>query len=301
MPGSFNARCGISDCLTIRSPSKINVFLEVLGKRSDGFHDLETVMLRTQPADVLQFRAVESDQLSLTLAAGTSPAIATGFPLDGSNLILRAANALRDACGVRFGAHITAAKKVPPESGLAGGSGNAAATLLALNRLWRLNLTQVELHRLAETLGSDINFLLSGCRAAICRGRGESVEQIPLRGRFYFVSVRPRTGNSTAAVFRRLPPPTDRRCPEKIVQNLCGGFSSAFAMSLFNRLTEPAMSVNSELAGLVQRVRKTLGLELHVSGSGSTCVAAAANYRQAVVFASRLWAVTGLTPNILWS
>jgi len=286
--------------ITVRSPSKINVFLEVLGKRADGFHNLETVMLRTQLADTIQFQATESESLRLQLHRGTPAGIARSFPLDDSNLILRAARALREHCGTGLGVEILVAKRIPAESGMGGGSGNAAVTLLALNRLWNLSLPLTELHKLAATLGSDVNFLLSGYRAAICRGRGEFVEQIPIRGRFHFVAIRPQAGNSTAEVFRKLSPVAEIRDSRQVVENLRGGFSEAFAIGLFNRLTERAVSANAELATLMKTAGEKLRVQMFMSGSGSTCLVPVGSHRQAVLLSGRLKMVTGLPTKILW-
>ncbi|MEZ6060492.1 MAG: 4-(cytidine 5'-diphospho)-2-C-methyl-D-erythritol kinase [Planctomycetaceae bacterium] len=287
--------------LTVRSPSKINVFLEVLGKRPDGFHDLETVMLRTQFTDVMRFCNTESNSVSLSVATGTDVRLAKAFPRDESNLILRAAKALREHYGVNQGAAITIAKRIPPESGLGGGSGNAATTLLALNRLWKLNLPLSELHRLAETLGSDVNFLLSGFRAAICRGRGESVEQISLGGRFYFVSVRPRSGNRTSDVFQGVSEFGQFRSANEIVEKFRGGFSRRFAITPFNRLTESAAAQNDDLADLLRRASDILNVQMYMSGSGSSCFIPVGSHRDAVRMANRTKMVTGLLPQILWA
>ena len=204
--GSHQFSCMAKDSsntvLTISSPAKLNVFLEVSGKRPDDYHELETVMLRTSLADQLTIRRTDSESLTLRFSDATPESMRVGIPLDGQNLILRAAEAVRKRVGSSSGAEFILHKRIPPESGLAGGSGNAAAALLGCRQLWKETLPDAELHEIAATLGSDINFLLSGHRAAVCRGRGEIVEPIALNRRLYFVAVRPRRGNSTAEVFR---------------------------------------------------------------------------------------------------
>ncbi|MEJ7595676.1 MAG: hypothetical protein WKF77_29550, partial [Planctomycetaceae bacterium] len=165
----------IASQLTLSSPAKLNIFLEVLAKRSDGFHELETVMLRTQFCDQLTFHPAPFSVLMLSLSDATPADMRSAIPLDESNLILRAARALQNATGTSFGAHMILHKRIPPESGLGGGSSNAATTLLGCRQLWNLNVSDDQLHAIAATLGSDINFLLSGASAAVCRGRGEII------------------------------------------------------------------------------------------------------------------------------
>ena len=194
--------------LTASCPAKLNVFLEVAGKRPDGYHELDTVMLRTRFADQLTVTPVNSGRLSLRFSDATPEQMQSGVPLDESNLVLRAAEALRVRTGVSCGADFILHKRIPPQSGLGGGSSNAASALLLCRELWAPDVSDLVLHEIAASLGSDINFLLSGHSAAICRGRGEMIEGIPLARRFAFVAVRPKSGNSTPAVFRasKLPP-----------------------------------------------------------------------------------------------
>lgn len=257
--------------LTLPSPAKLNLFLEVLGKRSDGFHELETVMLRTQFADMMTFTSLPGSEIRLQLSPSASVELQRQFPLDGTNLILRAATALQQRTGCTQGADIIVEKVIPPESGLAGGSSNAATTLNALNELWDLQLPPTELHAIAAELGSDINFLLSGHRAAICHGRGEIVNPIPVVHRFWFVAVRPESGNRTADVFRKLGPVIDRRHPDEIIRVLAGESASPLSEVCCNRLTQAARIVNPQMALLLDQLEAHCLRPAFMSGSGSTC------------------------------
>ena len=274
----------------LRSPAKINVFLEVHGTRGDGFHDLETVMLRTSLHDVLQFEATTSEEVTLRLAEYSSPALADAFPLDDSNLILQAAHALRDHAQVRRGAAITVNKRIPAEAGLAGGSSNAATTLLGLNRLWGLNLPKQTLHNIAATLGSDINFFVEDCCAAVCSGRGERVAAIQQGGCFHVVAVRPASGNSTPEVFRQLKIPrvADRRNVRETVAAVQSGSMATLQAAAFNRLTQAAQELNSEMAELMRAMRQITERTVCMSGSGSTCFVMARNAREAGRLKARL-------------
>ena len=183
---------------TVRSPAKINLFLESCGRRADGFHELQTVMARTDFCDVLRFTARHDDEIVLSLTQ--SPRIAgrriVGFPLDETNLIARAARALCSRAGVTRGADIVVQKNIPSEAGLGGGSGNAAVTLRTLNQLWGVHLPDTELHQVAASLGSDINFLLNGCRVGLCTGRGQHVTPLCVRSTLHGVLELLRVVNS---------------------------------------------------------------------------------------------------------
>ena len=264
-----------------RSASKLNIFLEVLGKRPDGYHELETVMLRTNLSDTMRFAPREDGKLSLSLASSHQCIDSQAFPVDGSNLILQAASALRELTGCSMGAHIDIVKNIPMKAGLGGASGNAATTLVALNNLWRLNLDQPVLHEVASKLGSDINFFLSGHRAALCTGRGESVTPIPIGGMLSFVALIPETGNSTADVFRKVRLQGDTKSSSGIISEISGGNVRRISMKSFNRLTTAAMRVNPHMADLILHSRRWPHGPVVMSGSGSTCFVLVSNSREA--------------------
>jgi len=265
--------------LTLKSPAKINVFLEVLGKRPDGFHELETVMLRTDLCDTLTFEATTSDDL--TLALHPESVGVDHFPLDESNLISKAAMALREATGCALGIAISVQKQIPAEAGLAGGSSNAATTLLALNRMWKLDLPLSQLHEIAASLGSDINFFLEDCEAAVCRGRGERVSPIPVRGSFHFVAVRPSKGNSTPDIFSQLEHVSAPCHCDDVVRALADGDAQQLERVVFNRLTTAAQKVNPEMADLMRELSEMMDRPIVMSGSGSTCFVVCENARDA--------------------
>ncbi|APD48629.1 4-(cytidine 5'-diphospho)-2-C-methyl-D-erythritol kinase [Synechococcus sp. CS-602] len=155
--------------LHVQAPAKINLHLEVLGLRPDGFHELAMVMQSLDLADELALSARTDGLLHLVC---DQPAL----PTDGSNLILRAAEALRRRVQrPELGADLALVKRIPVGAGLAGGSSDAAATLLGLNQLWDLALTGDDLQALAQELGSDVPFCLAG-GTQLCFGRGERLE-----------------------------------------------------------------------------------------------------------------------------
>ena len=179
----------------LSAAAKVNLVLEIRGKRADGYHELATVM---QAVDL-------SDRLVLDEAPGLGLAVNTdGVPCDATNLALRAATTLREAAKIDRGVHITLDKRIPVAAGLGGGSSDAAAVLLGLNRLWGLRWPAARLAEVATALGMDVPFFLrSG--AALGTGRGEVLEPV-VAGALALVLVNPAFGSSTAEAYGRVTP-----------------------------------------------------------------------------------------------
>ena len=282
----------------MHSPAKVNLFLEVLGKRDDGYHELETLMVRSNLCDLLHFKHKPTSDIRLQLAdrchveqMGRVPPRALKsdrFPLDDSNLIVRAARRLRQWTGTDQGASIVVRKRIPVQAGLGGGSGNAAVTLIALNRLWNLNLPLDELHEMAGELGSDLNFLLSGFRLALCRGRGDDVLSIPLAQQLHAVIVVPEEGNSTADVFRRLSLNPDRKSSDALQRGLRDGKLAMIQTGLFNRLEDVAENLNPAMSSALNLLRSASAGTAFMTGSGSACVCVVPTARRARIVAARL-------------
>ncbi len=158
--------------LCVRAPAKINLHLEVLGLRPDGFHELAMVMQSIDLADTLRLRPTADGRISLRCDRGD-------LPTDGSNLVVRAGELLRARSGfAELGAEIVLEKRIPIGAGLAGGSSDGAAALVGLNALWGLGFPTAALHAMAAELGSDMPFCLNG-GTQLCFGRGEWLEPIP--------------------------------------------------------------------------------------------------------------------------
>jgi 4-diphosphocytidyl-2-C-methyl-D-erythritol kinase len=255
----------IADGLEVLAPAKLNLFLEVLGKRPDGYHEIETLMVGVDLFDTLTFADDPSGELTFRC---DDPRLPTG----DDNLVVRAARRLQAASGVSRGARIALKKAIPAEAGLAGGSSDAAATLLGLDRLWGLQTPTEQLESLAAELGSDVPFFVSGLPAAICRGRGERVERISIHRPLHFVLICPPFGVSTASVYQRVETPGQRRSIGPVLDALAQADQPpALGPCLFNRLQEFAemvrpelLSVREALAGLAPMLEGWL-----MSGSGS--------------------------------
>lgn len=182
---------------TLPSYAKINWMLRVMGRRDDGFHSLCTVFQTVSLHDTLTFR--KGTELTLTC---DDPAV----PTDGTNLCLKAARALMDRFGVNSGAAIHLEKRIPSPGGLGGGSSNAAATLIGLNRLWELNAGDSDLQEIADGLGSDVPFFLTGGTAA-GMGRGEVIEPIADKVEHFMLIVTPDVSVPTRDAYAGLAAP----------------------------------------------------------------------------------------------
>jgi 4-diphosphocytidyl-2-C-methyl-D-erythritol kinase len=183
--------CALRDC---PAPAKLNLFLHITGRRADGYHDLQTVFQLLDWHDTLHFTRREDGMVSRTTSV-------CGVP-EANDLTVRAARALQKATGTAFGVDIEIKKRLPMGGGLGGGSSDAATTLLALNRLWALDLSREALQRIALPLGADVPFFVFG-RNAFAEGVGEALSALALPPRHYLV-VTPDAHVPTAEIFADL-------------------------------------------------------------------------------------------------
>ena len=263
-----------SQSIRVCAPAKVNLFLEVLGKRADGYHEIVTVMQRVSLHDVLTFEPTESG-IEITC---TDPSI----PTDRGNLVWRAVEALQQATGGRWGCRVAIDKRIPAGSGLGGGSSDAAATLRAVNELCSLGLDASALGRMATALGSDVPFFL-GPPTAVCRGRGEILEPVTVAAPFHYVLVMSGLHVSTAEVYKRLALSlTARRKDVSILENaLVAGDVERVGAHLFNRLETSAFAVHPELGERLSALARLGVCGARMSGSGSTLFALCRDARHA--------------------
>jgi len=168
--------------LTLYAPAKINLYLRVLGRRPDGYHDIETIFERVSLCDRIILRSLKDNR---TIITSDHPDV----PTDRKSLISRTAEAVKSACGISRGAEIRIFKKIPVAAGLGGGSSDAASVMLGLVRLWRLSLKPDTLMRIAGNLGSDIPFFVSRARFALGQGRGERIRPLSWKIRLWHIIV----------------------------------------------------------------------------------------------------------------
>ena len=239
-----------------RSFAKINLGIEVLGRRPDGYHNIRTLFQSIDFGDELEFSLRADGELGLS---GSDP----GIPWDERNLVLKAARLLKRENGVEQGAEIRVEKWVPPGRGLGGGSGNAAVTLHALSRLWGLSLGRDRLRALAASLGADVPYFLEG---GLClgEGRGDVLTPLPDLPPLHGVLVLPPYPSLTADIYARLPltsPPEDSRI---------SGFLERKDFGLLeNGLEETVFNLFPRLEAIKSFFNHNESLLSLVSGSGS--------------------------------
>jgi 4-diphosphocytidyl-2-C-methyl-D-erythritol kinase len=261
------------DAVVVWAPAKVNLYLEVLAKRADGYHEIATLMVAVSLYDTLEFKEEATREIRL---ACNHPDLSTG----SENLVVRAAQLLRERTGCRRGAQIRLAKQIPLAAGLAGGSTDAAATLAGLNRLWQLGLAQPDLAQLGAVLGSDVAFFFA-TPAAWCTGRGEQVAPVTLAEALWFVLVCPSVGLSTAEVYRNVTPPKEPQTGTEILQAVQEGDVEAIGRRLHNRLQPVALQLCPALAGLEARLASLRPAGHALSGSGSSFFALCRDPREA--------------------
>lgn len=247
-----------------KAPAKINLMLDVLRKRPDGFHEVEMIMTMVDLADRLELSELKRDTIIISSQAGY-------IPLDEKNLAFQAARLLKERCGISKGVHIHLDKHIPVAAGLAGGSSDAAAALRGLNRLWRLSLTDAELQVLGAELGSDIPFCVTG-GTALATGRGEKLEPIASMPQCWVVLAKPPINVSTAEVYGRLRAdriavhPSAKAMREAVE----AGDFAAVCSRLGNVLEEVTLKLHPEVLRLKEAM-VSLGADgVLMSGSGPT-------------------------------
>ncbi len=288
----------LADRVVAQAPAKLNLFLELLGRRADGYHELETLMVAITIFDTIVFTTTFEDQVRLTCSTSTGErardvAIGGGanlmgdVPAGGKNLVMRAVLRLREAAGVTAGAAIHLIKRIPSAAGLGGASSDAASALLAANQAWQLGWSRADLARLAAELGSDIPFFF-GKGTAICRGRGELIEPLALASFLHFVVVRPPEGLSTALVYQHCSTVENQVAIDPLVTALRQGDSGGTAQCLLNRLEPAAAGLTPWIVRLRNVFDRLDCLGHQMSGSGTSYFGICRHARHARRVAARL-------------
>lgn len=249
--------------LAVSAPAKINLLLRVIGKRPDGFHELETVFQEIDLADCLTLTE-QPEKIELTCDSGP-------LPTDNRNLAVRAALALQQMTGTRKGCSIDLRKRIPLSAGLGGGSSDAAAVLLGLNRLWNLDLKPMALLKVASELGSDVPFFLHG-GTAYATGRGEQLRRLTATPPYFGVLIYPNLAISTKEVFA---------AGKFSLTNSENYFTFKFVSSSMknpaqwtdrfgNDLERVVFERYPQLQELIVELRRAGAFYAHMSGSGSS-------------------------------
>lgn len=276
--------------IAVRAPAKINLFLAVGRPTAEGYHDLTTVLLAVNLFDTVTARHVHPGEgVRLTITGPERAAV----PVDSTNLAWRAATLLAQRSGLDPDADITIDKQIPVAAGLAGGSADAAATLVALDGLWGSGMDRGQLGDLAAELGSDVPFSLHG-HVALGTGRGERLSAVLSRGRTDWVLGIARAGLSTPAVYAELDRLRARR-PVPGAQDATGVLTALgrddpelLSATLANDLAAAAVSLRPDLRRALRAGEEAGALGQLISGSGPTVAYLAQDAEHAITVAARL-------------
>lgn len=261
----------IAESVRVRVPAKINLHLSVGALRKDGYHDLVTVFQAVTLYDDVIAREAAGLQLKVTGDESDD------VPDDGSNLAWRAAELVADHAGVAADVALELRKSIPVAGGMAGGSADAAAALLACASLWRTGTPRTDLVKLAADLGSDVAFPLTG-GTALGQGRGEQITPVLATGEYHWVFALADFGISAGAAYRELDrlravgkAPEPIAAPDELLDALRAGDSGRLADALGNDLQAAALSLHPELRDVLDAGAEQGALSGMVCGSGPTC------------------------------
>ncbi|MGA9047877.1 MAG: 4-(cytidine 5'-diphospho)-2-C-methyl-D-erythritol kinase [Dehalococcoidia bacterium] len=267
--------------LTARAPAKINLVLEVLGKRSDGYHEIKSIVQAVSLFDVLSFEKNDRLEIGCNIASLQSP----------DNLVVKAAEALRTKTGYEGGARIRLEKIIPMDSGLGGGSSDGAAALAGLNKLWSLGLSQKELVEIAADIGSDVPFFIHG-GTCLVEGRGDKVVPLPDPQDTYYLLVRPEIqvqAGKTGKLYSMLGPAdlSDGRYADRAI----GRMRMERKINpdlLYNTFDKIAVRAYRGMEDFRTRFADVAGGHIHLAGSGPSLFAITDGRTQAEAFKLKL-------------
>ena len=289
--------------VTQHTPAKINLSLEVLGKRTDGYHELATLMASIRLYDTLTLKP--SEETTLTLVKGDLSSknafLDQDIPTNDENLVIRALKRLQSHAGIDQGTDIRLVKRIPSQAGLGGGSSDAAAALVAGNRLWDLGYKTEELAAMGAELGSDIPFFVYALGKsdrksrpkpgiALCRGRGEQIHPLPVRPSMPCVLVKPNHGMSTPEIYKAVEKQdfTNNNPSQALRDVLLRGKWHEIGPWVTNSLQSAALRVHPNMQEIIDAFRRIPVLCHQLSGSGSAYFAICRTLREARRTASML-------------
>lgn len=276
----------------VLAPAKLNVCLNVVGSRADGFHNLESLLVPVRLYDHLSWSpAVEADSpctLELAQASGSTSRLSTS----DDNLVLQAAQRLADAAGIAPSGTFRLFKRIPPQAGMGGGSSDAAAAIVLANSAWGIGYSRQRLIELAADVGSDVPFFLAS-GPALCRGRGEIVEKVQGLPPLHFVVAKPAVGLPTAEVFGQwkkhsatAEQPTSRIV--ELLDCLRLGHLEQASQWMINQLQTAAMQLRPAVSQMLEQINRLNPIAYLMTGSGSACFGLAHSRVQARHMARRL-------------
>ncbi|MFA5093624.1 MAG: 4-(cytidine 5'-diphospho)-2-C-methyl-D-erythritol kinase [Candidatus Omnitrophota bacterium] len=261
----------------LKSPAKINLYLKVLGKRPDGYHDIETVFERIDLCDELSFKAI-TDEIVIKC---DNPQV----PCDRRNLVYKAAQMLKERYAIpTLGVEINLKKNIPVAAGLGGASSNCAYALRGLSQLWGLKVSREELFEIGSAIGADVAFFLMDAGRAVGKGRGEVLEAAPQGNGFWYLLVNPGFPVFAKDAYQGLnlgltPTPAhstiDPACLKDIKFDALKGF-------VFNSLEDPVVRLHSAISEIKSEIIRSGLKVVMMSGSGPTVFGAASSREEAL-------------------
>ncbi|PWW19026.1 4-diphosphocytidyl-2-C-methyl-D-erythritol kinase [Cytobacillus oceanisediminis] len=247
----------------VKAPAKINLSLDVLHKREDGYHEVEMIMTTIDLADRLELTLLDKNEIKIISHNRF-------VPDDQRNLAYQAAHLLKERFRVQKGVAITIEKTIPVAAGLAGGSSDAAATLRGLNKLWELGLSMDELAEIGSEIGSDVSFCVYG-GTALAKGRGEVIKELPAPPTCWVILAKPFIGVSTADVYRRLDV-SQVHHPNTggMIEAIHNGSYAGVCHNLGNVLEDVTLQMHPEVAQIKDQMKRFGADAVLMSGSGPT-------------------------------
>ncbi|WP_047154272.1 4-(cytidine 5'-diphospho)-2-C-methyl-D-erythritol kinase [Aneurinibacillus tyrosinisolvens] len=253
--------------LMVKAPAKINLTLDVLAKRPDGYHEIEMVMTTIDLADRLTIETLEEDRIVLDCSV-------CYLPLDERNHVYQAAKLIKERFGIKKGVRVYIDKHIPIAAGLAGGSSDAAATIRGLNRLWNLEMSIEEMAELGSLIGSDVSFCVYG-GTALARGRGEKIQPLPAPPPCWVILAKPPIGVSTGEVYGALQVGslTEGCKSEQMIKEIQEGDFYGICRALGNHLESVTLQMHPQVLMIKDRMQRFGADGVLMSGSGPTVFA----------------------------
>ena len=247
--------------LIIESYGKVNLALDILYKRDDGYHEINSIMQRINLKDRLTFKEIEEG----VIIESNNPEV----PTDSTNLVYKAWEILKDITGIDKGIHVNIEKNIPIAAGLAGGSSNGAATLQALNQMWNLKLSDIELMEIGKSLGADIPFCIMG-GTALAQGIGEKLKKLNPFSKKHILLCNPGIKISTKYAYSKINPNGKRLDIQGLIECIESGDIKCVAEKMANKMEEPIIKEYPIIQSIKDIMLKDGALGAIMSGSGPT-------------------------------
>ena len=269
--------------ITIKSPAKINLTLNVVSKRKDGYHNLETIMVPVSLWDEIEILTTNSKKIKIICDNKE-------LPVDDDNIINRAIRLLWDVTGLKIGVLVKLKKNIPVAAGLGGGSSNSASVLLALNKIWKAGISRKQLMKIGKKLGADVPFFVHG-KTALVKGIGEKIYPIKIKRDFWSVLVNPGFPVSTAWIYKNLNLPLTKKAKNnnKLTSLLeKGERPDLWSKYLFNDLENVTLKKFPVLTEIKKAIMERGALNVLMSGSGPSIFGVFGSRNKAIVACNNL-------------